>query len=53
MTRARVWKRNGRWELSIPMAGGFVIAAYPTWREAFDSASHEVAFQRHLEAVLP
>ena len=30
-----------------------VDLAYPTWREAFDVASREVAFQRHLDEVLP
>lgn len=53
MIRGRVRKRNGRWDLLIPVPGGFVVGAYPTWREAFDTASREVAFQRHLDEVLP
>ena len=53
MTRAKVWKLHDHWHLQIPVPGGFVIGAYPTWREAFDTASREVAHQRHLEAVLP
>ena len=50
MIRAKVWKRNGRWELNIPVPGGFVIGAYPAWREAFDIASREVALRRSWEA---
>jgi hypothetical protein len=43
-SRARIWKKDGRWRLLVPVPGGFVTGACATWREAFESALAELAF---------